>query len=546
MNQIKNYSSLRKKNNISKGISDSPSIQNTNAGPFYVLPLIDKNISNNAYNKPTSILTRYISTQAHQLVQKTEENVRRPLFMSIKKKFKSTSKFQQGRKRRKIREKTLSETMPDEININRFDSIRFKRDRKTTNLYLTEQELKDISLKTNNNIIDFNLNLDNGFQQNNISKGERFLTGYAGINKKQESSISLDKKITKEKATILNSSFRRLRTYQPTIEDNWKSTYGLTVNIGALPQTFFVDNSIEHQSRVFIDQYKLLIDNIKHYKLSIITKDHYLDSFKCLSLKNKISYNKALEEACGLLLLLPQLLLIEFYKYIEKFQGLILPNKKQFKDKYIFDEVSCLIYNNKLLSEMTVYFQHCFDVYLILVKEVDDMSLKLKSFNNALSAFERARYDISFACNMAENAMNNYIEDLTIINRLNKIDMNKIKLRKRNLIEKSSIYNNSKNKKNNDRQRKLRIQACLSTKEEDINENKNIDNIFNSSKDKAIKKDRKFQSIADSIIMTKILKHCKKEAKYNITTQRINNEFDDNFSEEDRMKKAHTVVKLNF
>jgi hypothetical protein len=422
--------------------------------------------------------------------------------------------------------------MPDEIKINNVDNLRNKKNRKASKFYLTLQKLKDISFKSNKNSIDFNFNLDNEQNQNPMKKEERFLTEYSGIKKKNESSISLDKKITKEKAKLLNSSFRRIRTYQPTIEDNWKFTYGLTVNIGAVPQNFFVDTSVEHQSKVFIDQYKLLIDNINHYKLNIITKDKYLDSFKCLSLKNKISYNKALEEACGLLLLLPQLLLIEFYKYIEKFEGVVLPNKNKFKDKYIFDEVSCLLYNNKLLSEMSEYFQNCFDVYLILVNEVDDMSLKLKNFNNVLSAFEKARYDISFACNMAENAMNDYNKDLTIINRLNKIDMIKTKIRKRNLTDKSRIYNYKINNKNKDKQRKLRIEACLSTKEDEMNENKNNGNDFIFRKEKKIKNNRKFKSIVDSIFMTKILKYCKKGVKYNIITQRINNELNNSSSEE--------------
>jgi hypothetical protein len=539
-NEKINFTTLKKSANIKKSISDISSFQNTKEGSFYVLPIIDRNMINLAYNKPTSILTRYISSQAHNLIQKTEQNVRRPFFMSLKKEFKSTSIFQ---KNRKSIPKTLSETMPDEIKINNVDN---KKNRKASKFYLTLQKLKDISFKSNKNSIDFNFNLDNEQNQNPMKKEERFLTEYSGIKKKNESSISLDKKITKEKAKLLNSSFRRIRTYQPIIEDNWKFTYGLTVNIGAVPQNFFVDTSVEHQSKVFIDQYKLLIDNINHYKLNIITKDKYLDSFKCLSLKNKISYNKALEEACGLLLLLPQLLLIEFYKYIEKFEGVVLPNKNKFKDKYIFDEVSCLLYNNKLLSEMSEYFQNCFDVYLILVNEVDDMSLKLKNFNNVLSAFEKARYDISFACNMAENAMNDYNKDLTIINRLNRIDMIKTKIRKRNLTDKSRIYNYKKNNKNKDKQRKLRIEACLSTKEDEMNENKNNGNDFIFRKEKKIKNNRKFKSIVDSIFMTKILKYCKKGVKYNIITQRINNELNNSSSEEeDTIKKTNKVIKLD-
>ena len=43
------------------------------------------------------------------------------------------------------------------------------------------------------------------------------------------------------------------------------------------------------------------------------------------------------------------------------------------------------------------------------------MSLKPKNFTNSLSAFEKARFDISYACNLAENAMANYNKDINII-----------------------------------------------------------------------------------------------------------------------------------
>ena len=556
-NQKLNYTSLTKTKNINRPISTSKNdlsfFQKTKGGPFYLLPLIDKNITNIAYHKPTSILTKYISDQAHKIIQKTEEDLKKPIIIeNIKKKIKNNSMSHKGNNQLKNMARSRNKTVSDEINIKDLDKLKVKdkEKRKINNFYLTAQNQKDTStnsrINTNGNEYSNKVStepniLDNDKQQN--KNEERLSIRQSGIKKKHESSMSLDRKLTKEKAKFLSSTFRRIRSYQPKIEENWKFAYGLTVNVGPKIPIPGLDNSIEHQSKLINDQYKLLVDNIFHYRMSIITKDNYLDSFKCLSLKNKISYNKALEEVCGLLLLLPQLILVEFYKYIEKFEGMSVPNKKKFKDKYIFDEISCLLYNNKLLSEVSEYFQNCFEVYLILIKEVDDMTLNPKNFTNVLSAFEKARYDICFASNMAENAMNDYNKELNYINKLDRIDMIKKKLNNKDVTDIIRINNN--NKKNSERQRRLRIEACLSTKEEEINQNKNKDLIFH--KENKITNNRKFKSIIDSILVTKILKHCKKDVKYEINTQRINNEMDEIYSGElGKTKNINKVIKLNF
>jgi hypothetical protein len=437
-----------------------------------------------------------------------------------------------------------------------------KEEKKDNKFYLTQ---KDISMKSktntefsNKNSQASNVNLETDYNKSrnsntNINKyiytnpKETRFYGYAGIKRRYESSMSLDREISKEKAQYLDSTFRRIRTYQPKIEENWKSLYGLTVNIGGLSPNIYTDNSIEYQSKIFQDHYKLLIDSINNYKLTIITKDNYLEAFKCLSLKNKINYNKALEELCGILYILPQMILIEFYKYIEKFDGLVIPNKKKFKEKFIFDETSCLLYNNNLFSEVSEYFQSCFEVYLILVKEVDDMSLKPQNFKNALLAFEKARYDICYASNMAENALNDYNKDLNYINRLNRLELISKKLTKKDFNDKLRIYtrNNNNNKRNTERQKKMRIEACLTTKEDELNKKKK--NEFRFSKERKLTEKGKFKSIIDSDLITKILKHCKKDVKYQITTQRLNHEMDESSSgEEEKTKNTHKVIKLNF
>ena len=124
--------------------------------------------------------------------------------------------------------------------------------------------------------------------------------------------------------------------------------------------------------------------------MKILANTDFMNAFKTLNLKSQIEFNKSLEEICGLLILLPRHILAEFFKYIEYLK---CPNKSRFKEKYIFDEVSCLYQNNSLLSETFDYFQNSFEIYLLLVKEVEGMILKQNDFESTLSVFERIRFD---------------------------------------------------------------------------------------------------------------------------------------------------------
>ena len=86
----------------------------------------------------------------------------------------------------------------------------------------------------------------------------------------------------------------------------------------------------------------------------------------------------------------------------------------------------------------------------------------------------------------------------------------------------------------------------LSSKEEDDNINSNNEIIL--YKQPELSRNKQFKSIVNSELVTKLLKHCKKGAKYEIITQRINNELDESYSEEDQKskKKAPRIIKLNF
>ena len=102
-----------------------------------------------------------------------------------------------------------------------------------------------------------------------------------------------------------------------------------------------------------------------------------------------------------LMYLFPQLILGDFYGVIKKFKTIKIPDNSNFKEKYVFDEFDNLVFNCNLLTEVSDFFHNCFDVYLILINEVDKMNLNFPNFTNIISSFEKARYNMIYVINSA-------------------------------------------------------------------------------------------------------------------------------------------------
>ena len=545
---------IKKTKNLSKALSkiDSSLKSYSKADDInlFTLPPIEKELFQKESSKPTSILTRYLEKHTHKFLKTTKEEMSKPIII----------KDMKQRKRKK-----KGENEEENYEENDLDNEKEDIDEKNNIKCMTER-----GTRTKSNFHKFNRNafylteigkMKNRSPPQKSNRSKKFSTSKIKEVVKKEtidnyddlffyhknnnipSSIRADQALPMEKKKRLDKYYHRLKTYQPKIFINWKTKSGLTVTVGSLCSTSPMINDVDYQSSSFRDQSKLLEDNISYYKMNITTKPNYIESFCSLSLISKIEYNKALEETIGILLLLPQLILLDFYKFIQKFENISVPSKEKFEDKYIFDEIENLLYNNNLLSEVLEFFQNCFEVYLLLINEVDDMSLKPKNFSNIMTAFEKARYNICYCTNSSENALTNYNKDIRSINKFNK------NLGIVNSTLEKNVYDKMMNqfyfKKNAERQRKLRIEACLNYKK-DEEENELI---FTGRSDKSKKISRmKFNSIIDSDLVTKLLKNCIDDAKNRITTERINNEIDGEHGEEGQMLKnsKRQVIKLNF
>ena len=470
-----------KKQNL---LNPSP-FPNNQKNHYFILPMIDKKIINSAFNESTSVLSKYISTQANSFYKEARKH--KNSFLNFTKKHEPSPK----------------RTLKTEENVSKVHN----------NFYLTAQD--------SNNNISSELSKSNQNEENQIH-----LTEENTIKKERprkiESDMSIDKVLNKNQFKIVNSTFHRIRTYQPKIEKNWKLSNG--VSIGNNKTSFTMPYDAEYQSKIFHDQYKVLYDNYHYYKMKIVANDDFNEAFKSLNLKSKIEFNKNLEEICGLLIFLPRHILAEFFKYIEYLKA---PSKSSLKDKYIFDEVSCLYYNNKLLSEIFEYFKNSFEIYLLLVKEVNGMVLKQTEFDMALSAFEKLRFDLGLICNISENALINYTKEIGVIYKLKRFESEQNKIN--NIEYSKKIKNYKRLSKTKERQKKLRIDEILMDYNSDSNKNKETG---------------KFFSIINSKFITKLIGHCRKEVKYNIITERLNNEFDYSTNNPDKVKNK--PIKMNF
>jgi len=111
------------------------------------------------------------------------------------------------------------------------------------------------------------------------------------------------------------------------------------------------------------------------------------------------------------------IILIDFTQYLEKFASIQPPNKERLNKAEVKDEEANFFYNIKLFTDITVYLKGCFEVYTILIKQLDDMLLPYKTFIKLLQFLARSRFAASNLIFSAKNAFKNYCNDQSSVNK---------------------------------------------------------------------------------------------------------------------------------
>ena len=458
-------------------------IKNKKQKNMIVLPYLNNENKNNLI-EPNSILAKFIRNKKNEFVKFAENELKRPIKLYIN--------------RNKGNKGNIKFLSKDKLN--------------NKNIFITDN---NISVITSSNKEKEN-DSENNDNNSNLE-----------TNQNRINTISYEYKKPK-----IKNNYSRLRTYQPIISENWKYRNGLRLSLGTDKiNSSPVQNDIEYQYKIINDEYKLLEDNYNFYTTRVIRKANYYEAFSSSSLMSKINYNKALEETIGILYILPQLLLLEFYKLIKNYSGVKVPNKKLLKEKIINDEDKNLSYNNTLLISIYDFFKSCYEVYQTLIKEVNDMTLKYNAFTNVINCFQKARFNLSFISSSSENALINYNTDLKFIQKVTKERSTTLSV---DLTEK--MRNQFDFRKNAEKQRKIRIENALENRYSNDNDEKR-------RRYKSNKKD--FISFMDSKLINSLMKHFTGKVRNEISTERINKEIDGKYDDDVYFKQKHQVVKID-
>ena len=362
-----------------------------------------------------------------------------------------------------------------------------------------------------------------------------------------------------------SSSYKRLRKF--TMEESKEKNNPITnlnnTDIDSYQNIIssLFENNIKFQSKIFEEQHNLFDGVYKEYKM-LTLDDNFIQVFKLKPIFMKIKYNKKIEETCSLLYNLPKIYLQEYHDLLFNADKSNIPDKKNFLDDYVINEIITLKNNNILLTKVVNYFNKSSEVYFILSEQKDetiDIRLDKTNFLNVIKHIKQARYNIIYLINSFNNSKKKLVEDLTIIkkflSRNKKLNMDKnIGLKKSNksfskkILKNPLLLEHEKNKKvdivekmedqflfqrGEEAKKKIQIENSLKIDKEKQKHNY-LGKIINTRK-------KIYKSIFLNKNMDRILNYCYENIKDQIITEQINDQEDialDN-------QKKNRVIKFN-
>ena len=587
----KDNSSTRNSNNTMKLLKSKLTEHNiSKENSKFILPPIKNSFKQKELQKPTSILTKFIHKQATSLIKEANDESLKPNLKYLH--LYPYSCILPGQKKPKL---TKCKTIDDNL-----DLISLNNKDKDKNGFHMKQNIpskfkKVLLTESNNNnnnnnkinkkkLLKFNLN-NNDDNINNISN----IYNRKNINNKEESFIN-DKELrdiispksfpssivvsplttndefnlsevnsefkteNNNKQKINSSKFKRICRYFPLNKSLPNSGLRRKVkSLVAYHHIYYPDT--EQQSQIFKEQMNLIKEDINQYLLCK-NRDNFFEIFKSMSLDTKIKYNQTLEQTIGILLNIPHMVLGDFYKYLNGVKEIKIPKKENFGKEYIYDEIKKVTHNHKLLSEVDEFIHKSFEFYLFLKSKIDsdDLALNEKEYFNALSQYEKVRDNICYVTNSYNNAEKNYKADLSIINkitRMNRIIANKSKSNSKEREKDDSININNKSYKkiepkavenmqrnlffkgNKERERILRIDSAVA-----FDKNRKIyDYLGNERKIKR----NEFKPLFNMKLVKNLMNYYDEDTRVQIINNKIKNEIDN-----DNSINKPKVLKMDF
>ena len=552
-NIIKSYGNISRNCELNKNNSKN------------ILPIIHSSFRTKESLEPTSLLTKFIINHTSKIIKNSKEDFIKPHF-GLKSKLLFQSKIK-GRndkffKMYESQSVKLLKSKKNMISSSGSQKLFITEKNKVNNNMNNDRNLNDNILSINNN---GNINEEifiNEKEKNNINiPYSNLISDNANssgpLTPRYNDSQEQQKIILNNINTNSNSNddkYSRLCSYESIKDKNNKNNLksSFKKSKSEIMDFFHIYNSdIEYQSKIFNEQIGLLKENLKQYK-SFIRKNNFIIIFKSIPLNSKIKFNKSLEEICSILNKLPKIFLGKHYNFMKILTKIEVPNEDKFKSRIVSDEVINVINNNNLLFEVLNYFCKCFEFYLMIItaKEGKKIFLNKREYFELLSNLNKARYNILYIINSFKNAEKNYIKDLSAINQIIKNDKSIEKDKNMNelydSINQSENLNKNKNinvidrikeqlifKRGEEQGKKHKIERVLGSKDARPINNY-LGKIVNNKKSE-------YKSIFDNKYFDKILLYCNKDVKYDIITQKINNEVN-----RGKPPKGYKTLKINF
>ena len=182
-------------------------------------------------------------------------------------------------------------------------------------------------------------------------------------------------------------------------------------------QTTF--NSENEMNTLLINnKISLIQESIEYFKINIMYKHDFLESFNNMESYQKADFNYNLEEiSCVLIKIIP-IILQNYYQTIKKLISIVIPNIKQERLKKPETESQCLNINYSFFKSSTEYFNICIEVYHILNSKVDRFIYSKTEFGPINSYLDIIRFATNNIISISSAFINKTKSDKKILDKM--------------------------------------------------------------------------------------------------------------------------------
>ena len=280
----------------------------------------------------------------------------------------------------------------------------------------------------------------------------------------------------------------------------------------------------EIQLKFIFNKIKLILDNIKHFKINYMFKKDFRQAFINMENQIKAEFNYIIEELCTLLIRIIPQLLKGFYNSLDQLLFIKIPEIDEEMQKKPSNEIECLKYNINFYIKVSDYFSACVDIYNVIQKQIAEFKYTSAEFEYLNMNLDLARYDSTRLISMSDSYIEKTKKDEKVFSKF-EIGLN-LKAKKIEVKEKIDGFERFHRRRRikivGDRIKIDRINSALNIG------NKGLINNFMFNKKKRIIKDNKNTSILNSSLIKNMMKYFQKNVKAKIISQQVIERFKTN------------------